>query len=609
MKNVLTRMVLLFALVVLAACGGENKPNPNPDGNGAVANPAQFTAVATSAISVQLTWSEVTGATKYLLERKITAPAKLADADFVPWLELGVAQTTYEDFLVPDDSNVTYRVKATNASGSSTGKEASATTSVQIPNPLTVQATFDTALSKSALLGTTGGTLSVTGANGVIYTLTVPADALPEDRTLTLTPFIDLIGSPLSGGTLGAVRIEPEDLLFFVPATLSIELPNPTPDDGLLTVAFAFEGSGSEFHFVPSEQAVPVAAELSPQGKPKIFNVKPSKGGSQGTGRSTKNNVNNQTKTHPPTKPADQKKQQKATQQANDDELAPLVHPLDAEGKRIELNSLEATEWIEIITAEEDFGTWLDKVLEERKKRNDPEFHKSLEEAIARLLAEALKTRMETDVKVCKDPDLIKYYIYVYLKRLGSPAQQSIQRAWNKQFPNALKDIETALYQCWEWRGIARGTVDLGPAHIKYDVTLEVIFHPHPNPALPSSWVEYTIEVISAKTSVSNQSPCSITVGGLIMGPDDVKFLVDFEHDLDNESRLSYFGLGKGVIESTMNCPNAAPIVVPNIIFWMNTVGQTTQFVDNPNSRRIKGKFELGAFSATWDYVRKAVKK
>ncbi len=527
----------------------------------------------------------------------------------MPWLELRVGQTTYEDFLVPDDANVSYRVKATNTSGSSTGKEASTTTPVQIPNPLTVQATFDTALSKSALLGTTGGTLSVTGANGVIYTLTVPPDALPEDQTLTLTPFIDLTGSPLSGGTLGAVRIEPEDLLFFVPATLSIELPSPTPDGGLLTVGFAFEGSGSEFHLVPSEHAVPVAAELSPQGGFKMVTVPANKGGSKGAGRGTNSNVKNQTKTHPPTKPANQQKQQKATQQANDDELAPLVHPLDAEGKRIELNSLEATEWIEIITAEEDFGTWLDKVLEERKKRNDPEFHKSLEEAIARLLAEALKTRMETDVKVCKDPDLIKYYIYVYLKRLGSPAQQSIQRAWNKQFPNALKDIETALYQCWEWRGIARGTVDLGPASIKYDVTLEVIFHPHPNPALPSSWVEYTIEVVSAKTSVSNQSPCSITVGGLIMGPDDVKFLVDFEHDLDNEARLSYFGLGKGVIDATMKCKDSGPLVSPISIFWMNTVTQTTQFIDSSSNRHILGHFELDPMSATWQYDRQAVTK
>ena len=601
MKNVLTRMLLLFALVMLVACGGETTPNPNPDGNGAVANPAQFTAVATSAISVKLDWSEVTGATKYLLERKLTAPANLADSDFVPWLELGVGQTAYEDFLVPDNANVTYRVKATNTSGPSTGKEANATTPIQTPNPLTVQATFDTALSKSALLGAAGGTLSVTGANGVIYTLTVPADALFEDQTLTLTPFIDLTGSPLSGGTLGAMRIEPEDLLFFVPATLSIELPSPTPDDGLLTVGFAFEGSGSEFHLVPSEQPVPLATELSPQGPSKMFIVKPGKAGSQGVGRGTNNNVKDQTKTHPPTKPANQKKQQKAAQQANDDELTELVPSLDAEGRQAELDSAVATSWEEIVTAEGDFEKWLDKVLEERKKRNDPDFLKAREEAITAALSLSAKVRMEVDVKVCKDPDLIELYIYFKLKHPGTPSQQSIQRAWNKQFaPSVLENIQKALNQCWEWKGTARGSFDL--SGVKGNITLEVLFRPKSNADVQHSIIEYTVEVLSSKLTYSG--PCTIKISEPTTDPNLVKFFVDFKNA--SENRLSYLGLSFSSFDVIYRCPpNQENNTAPVLINWMNTSGT---FIDNLSVRRITGNYNQSGLTATWNYSRQAPK-
>jgi hypothetical protein len=601
MKSVLTRILLLFALLILGACGGENTPNPNnPGGNGAVANPDQFMAVATSAISVQLTWSEVAGATKYLLERKITSPANLVDADFVPWLELSVGQTTYEDFLVPDDANVAYRVKASNASGSSTGKEASATTSVLIPNPLTVQATFDTTLSKSALLGAAGGTLSVTGANGVIYTLTVPADALPEDQTLTLTPFIDLTGSPLSGGTLGAVRIEPEDLLFFVPATLSIELPSPTPDDGLLTVGFAFEGSGSEFHLVLSAQPNATPAVISAQGKPKIINVPANKGGSKGAGRGTKNNVNNQTKNNPPTKPADQQQQQKATQEVNDDELTELVHPLASEGRQTELASAVATSWEEIVTAESEFGTWLDKVLEERKKRNDPEFLEAREEAIAAALSLSEKVRMEVDVKICKQPSLIELHIYL-LKHPGTLAQQSIQRAWNKRFASSiLEDIQKVLNQCWEWKGTATGSFDLSSA--KGKITLEVLFHPKSNADVQNSLIEYTVEVISSKLAYSG--PCTIKISEPTTDPSLVKFAVDFKNA--SENRLSYLGLSFSSFDVTYRCPpNQADNTVPILINWMST---SATFIESPSAKRIKGNYEGNGLTSTWDYSRHSPK-
>jgi|GEM_PF-1114982 len=241
-RTLLLNIVTLLTTLTLSGCGGGGTTPvvPPPGGGGTIANPAQFSASPSSALSALLTWSEVAGATRYALERKLTSPTKLADADFVPWQELSAGQLRYEDFRVPAQANVTYRIKAVSASGSSSGLESSVTTPKLTPSPLTVQATFDTARSQSAKLGAVGGSLSATGAGGVIYTLTVPANALLEDQTLTLTPLADLTDSPLSGGTLGAVRIEPEGMTFLESVRLRIELPSATPVDDYMLAVQAF---------------------------------------------------------------------------------------------------------------------------------------------------------------------------------------------------------------------------------------------------------------------------------------------------------------------------------------------------------------------------------
>lgn len=110
-----------------------------------------------------------------------------------------------------------------------------------------VSTTVDTAQSVTATVGPAGGTVAAGSA-----TLTIPRGALADDRQITLTPLSSLDGSPFDR-LVGGVKLGPDGLRFVKPATLTIQLPPGIDESQLL--GFTFDGSGTEFHLVPSQVA------------------------------------------------------------------------------------------------------------------------------------------------------------------------------------------------------------------------------------------------------------------------------------------------------------------------------------------------------------------
>ncbi|WP_020700647.1 hypothetical protein [Deinococcus apachensis] len=88
-----------------------------------------------------------------------------------------------------------------------------------------------------------GGTLTTTGADGTLYRLTFPPDALAEDTQITMTPLSGVGGLPLSGPLAGAVKLEPDGLKLYQPATLTITPAHPLAAGAVSP--FSFEGSGT----------------------------------------------------------------------------------------------------------------------------------------------------------------------------------------------------------------------------------------------------------------------------------------------------------------------------------------------------------------------------
>jgi hypothetical protein len=114
------------------------------------------------------------------------------------------------------------------------------------PRPVDVRAAADEARAVSLAVGTGGGTLEATAADGTRFVLTIPPNAMSSTDVVTMTPTASIAGIPFSTGSTAAVILGPDGLRFVRPAKLTIFPSQPIPVAE--QVGFSAEGTGHDFH-------------------------------------------------------------------------------------------------------------------------------------------------------------------------------------------------------------------------------------------------------------------------------------------------------------------------------------------------------------------------
>ena len=114
-----TRAISALLLLFIAACNQNSTPGV-PGAPASLADPATVTASKEMPTIITVTWSAVSGATSYVVERKTGAGTYTQIAE-----QTGLS---FADLSVGNPNSYTYRVKAKNASATSPGKESSAVT-------------------------------------------------------------------------------------------------------------------------------------------------------------------------------------------------------------------------------------------------------------------------------------------------------------------------------------------------------------------------------------------------------------------------------------------------------------------------------------------------
>lgn len=118
-------------------------------------------------------------------------------------------------------------------------------------DPIDLEIALEEGAQVETLVPTSGGTLTVTGENGAVYTLEIPADALLQDTRISMTPVDSVRGMPFSGGDSRtyAVQLEPEGLAFQQLVTLTIQAPEAIPVTE--QIFFGYEQTGEGLFLAP----------------------------------------------------------------------------------------------------------------------------------------------------------------------------------------------------------------------------------------------------------------------------------------------------------------------------------------------------------------------
>ena len=110
--------------------------------------------------------------------------------------------------------------------------------------PVDLALTLDNAGAVEAVIPIEGGSVSTTGADGTVYTLDIPANALLTETSIGLTPVASVGGLPFGGQQTYAVQLSPDGLFLYSPAVLTIVPAQPIPPGEQLP--FGYEADGRD---------------------------------------------------------------------------------------------------------------------------------------------------------------------------------------------------------------------------------------------------------------------------------------------------------------------------------------------------------------------------
>lgn len=220
-----------------------------------------------------------------------------------------------------------------------------------------------TIVAASQEIGPEGGSVSVSGTNGIQYTYTIPPGALDDTIVFTIKPVAGMEGAPLTGGLIGAAVIEPVGLDLNEPAILTITpLPGTVIAGGEVLSTFEFYPDGSEFFFTGAYDeadatalaGTPKLAALIPQADGWVmqpWDIPQQRTGPAGTGRTTRSAIRDNAINHPPSNRRSRTIQNSTAQL---DDLAPLIPSSYLNMNRI---SQSLSGWMDTLSLLDETGT------------------------------------------------------------------------------------------------------------------------------------------------------------------------------------------------------------------------------------------------------------
>lgn len=215
----------IAALLLASACGDNGPTEPDP----AIPSSLEITP---SGPSLAMGGTRQLDAT---VKDQRGQPMSLPPGLTVTWQSSDVARVTVTG------SGLTRGVRVGAATIAATAGSLQATTSVTVEP---AQIILEAGRAVSAQIGVQGGSIEALSSSGVLHRLEIPAFAMQQTTTITLTPVASIQNVPRIN-TLGAVKFSPDGLKLIGGALLHITLPSTAPPQTALA-GFTFSDDGSQ---------------------------------------------------------------------------------------------------------------------------------------------------------------------------------------------------------------------------------------------------------------------------------------------------------------------------------------------------------------------------
>ena len=244
------------------------------------------------------------------------------------------------------------------------------------------------------MIPVSGGTLTATGGDGSVFTLTIPDQALAGPEKVSMTPLSAINGLPFSGGLVAGVQLEPDGLQLFQMATLTIKAKKEVPI--VKQVAVSYHGSGDNLYMLPLDPTAGISMHIL------HFS-------GYGVASGITGEIEEQAK-HPPDDPIDQLAQQI---------LASANAELTAARTAALLGTSTAADAAKVADSLNDIlGVWFDRVVEARVAIAEADYTQTDDaivtglgwERIVQLLSQEDKYKSRSDLLTRQITELRKKY-------------------------------------------------------------------------------------------------------------------------------------------------------------------------------------------------------
>ncbi len=615
---------IILIAVLITACSSASPSNSEGETGQSVTQPNQVLRAAQADNAILLEWTAIDGAENYLLEYQS------GDVEFIPLAYLGAVESSFVDYQILPGATYTYKLTSIDSSNREKSYEVELTapevTGAPIQVTLEMDSTpaafdfssftggevdpesfdpsvlenlfptdesgepaeidpsmfLDQAVEKSSVVGPDGGEVSVTGTNGVTYSLYVPRDALRMEVPIRLMPVSAINDLPLSGGLGAAVIIEPEGMVFDIPAVLTISPPGETAPvsggENEILLGFAFQSDGNEFHLYPRLSDIPQAAStvqmarlLRPvkQAGPlaEIARLQLEQAGGYGVGSGTKEDVEKIRK-KPPTRTSRRVVQEAAL--AEVEELAPLLPPEELApvlspqamasgkiGKAILDRAGKATDWSKFMEVLEDFRVYMNS--------GGDKYNRELNSRIIDIIVKNAKALLDKNIGQCLTPD--DFMAQDLVERLVNPKDnfsKLLSGSFSEKYgQKLLTDLVYGMKKCkFELDLNSKLTFGKLPDQIEVTNTFEKL----PLQLTYSNGEIYLWGSTTMKLTTRVKGFCAAEIKQY----DDLRFVVDRMEPIFNGQRLTDLNLTKyrvfgwqkykGSSGSGDNCPQVIKI-------------------------------------------------